>query len=133
VFGEINDLESMAALVDDATAAILVETIQGESGINPCAPEFLRGLRKLCDERNLLLMVDEVQCGIGRTGKFYAFEHAGIRPDVVAHGEGTRRRVSHRRGLGGAKRRPSSFSRAIMERRSAARRWRARRRSRCWM
>ena len=87
-FGEINNLESMAALVDDSTAAILVETIQGESGINPCSPEFLRGLRKLCDDRNLLLMVDEVQCGIGRTGKFYAFEHAGIRPDVVAMAKG---------------------------------------------
>jgi acetylornithine aminotransferase/acetylornithine/N-succinyldiaminopimelate aminotransferase len=87
-FGEINNVDSMAALVDDATAAILVESIQGESGINPCSPEFLRGLRKLCDDRNLLLLVDEVQCGIGRTGKFYAFEHAGIRPDVIAMAKG---------------------------------------------
>ncbi|MEO5958931.1 MAG: aspartate aminotransferase family protein [Opitutaceae bacterium] len=87
-FGELNNLESFAALVDDGTAAILVETIQGESGINPCTPEFLRGLRRLCDERNLLLMVDEVQCGIGRTGKFYAYEHAGVRPDVVAMAKG---------------------------------------------
>ena len=81
-FGELNNLESFAALVDDATAAIFVETIQGEGGINPCTPEFLRGLRKLCDERNLLLLVDEVQCGIGRTGAFYAFQHAGITPDA---------------------------------------------------
>jgi len=88
VFGELNNLESFAALVDDQTAAILVETIQGESGINPCTPEFLRGLRRLCDERNLLLLVDEVQCGLGRTGKFYAFEHAGIRPDVIAMAKG---------------------------------------------
>ena len=88
VFGELNNLESFAALVDEATAAILVETIQGEAGINPCTPEFLRGLRRLCDERNLLLMADEVQCGIGRTGKFYAFEHAGIRPDVIAMAKG---------------------------------------------
>jgi acetylornithine aminotransferase/acetylornithine/N-succinyldiaminopimelate aminotransferase len=87
-FGELNHLDSFAALVDDETAAILVETIQGESGINPCTPEFLVGLRRLCDERNLLLLVDEVQCGIGRTGKFYAFEHAGIRPDVVAMAKG---------------------------------------------
>jgi acetylornithine aminotransferase/acetylornithine/N-succinyldiaminopimelate aminotransferase len=88
VFGELNNLESFAALVDDQTAAILVETIQGESGINPCTPEFLRGLRKLCDDRNLLLMLDEVQCGIGRTGKFYAFEYAGVRPDVIAMAKG---------------------------------------------
>jgi acetylornithine/N-succinyldiaminopimelate aminotransferase len=88
VFGELNNLESFAALVDDQTAAILVETIQGESGINPCTPEFLRGLRRLCDERNLLLLVDEVQCGLGRTGKFYAFEHAGLRPDVIAMAKG---------------------------------------------
>jgi acetylornithine aminotransferase/acetylornithine/N-succinyldiaminopimelate aminotransferase len=74
--------------VDDSTAAILVESIQGEAGINPCTPEFLRGLRKLCDEKNLLLMLDEVQCGIARTGKFYAFEHAGVRPDVIAMAKG---------------------------------------------
>lgn len=86
--GELNNVESFAALVDDSTAAILVESIQGESGINPCTPEFLRGLRKLCDEKNLLLMLDEVQCGIGRTGKFYAFEYAGIRPDVIAMAKG---------------------------------------------
>ena len=87
-FGELNNLPSFAALVDDQTAAILVETIQGESGINPCTPEFLHGLRRLCDEHNLLLLVDEVQCGLGRTGKFYAFEHAGIRPDVIAMAKG---------------------------------------------
>lgn len=87
-FAELNNLASFAALVDGQTAAILVETIQGESGINPCTPEFLRGLRKLCDEKNLLLMLDEVQCGIGRTGKFYAFEHAGVRPDVIAMAKG---------------------------------------------
>jgi len=87
-FGELNNLASFAALVDDATAAILLESIQGESGINACTPEFLRGVRQLCDERNLLLLLDEVQCGIGRTGKFYAFEHAGIRPDVIAMAKG---------------------------------------------
>ncbi len=86
--GELNNVESFAALVDDSTAAILLETIQGESGINPCTPEFLRGIRKLCDEKNLLLLLDEVQCGIGRTGKFYAFEHTGVRPDVIAMAKG---------------------------------------------
>ena len=87
-FGELNNLQSFADLIDDQTAAILVETIQGESGINPCTPEFLRGLRQLCDQHNLLLMLDEVQCGIGRTGKFYAFEHAGVQPDAIGMAKG---------------------------------------------
>ncbi|OYU98158.1 MAG: acetylornithine aminotransferase, partial [Verrucomicrobiales bacterium VVV1] len=88
VFGELNNLQSFADLVDDGTAAILVESIQGDGGINPCTAEFLIGLRKLCDQHNLLLMLDEVQCGIGRTGTFYAFEHAGIRPDAIAMAKG---------------------------------------------
>jgi acetylornithine/N-succinyldiaminopimelate aminotransferase len=75
-------------LVDADTAAIFVETIQGDGGVNPCTPEFLVGLRRLCDERNLLLMLDEVQCGAGRTGRFFAFEHAGIRPDAIAMAKG---------------------------------------------
>ena len=87
-FGEINNLESFAALVDDQTAAIFVETIQGESGINVCSPEFLRGLRELCNRHNLLLLIDEVQCGVGRTGRFYAFEHAGISPDAIGMAKG---------------------------------------------
>ena len=69
-FGELNDVASFAALIDDTTAAIFVETIQGEGGIMPCTPEFLRGLRRLCDEHGLMLLLDEVQCGIGRTGRF---------------------------------------------------------------
>jgi acetylornithine aminotransferase/acetylornithine/N-succinyldiaminopimelate aminotransferase len=88
VFGELNNLQSFADLIDDQTAAILVETIQGESGIHPCTPEFLRGLRALCDQHNLLLILDEVQCGVGRTGRFYAFEHAGVRPDAIAMAKG---------------------------------------------
>jgi len=87
-FGELNDLGSFARLVDADTAAILVETIQGDGGINPCTAEFLVGLRRLCDERNLLLMLDEVQCGTGRTGRFFAFEHAGVRPDAIAMAKG---------------------------------------------
>jgi acetylornithine aminotransferase/acetylornithine/N-succinyldiaminopimelate aminotransferase len=87
-FGEINNLESFASQIDDQTAAIFLETIQGESGINICSPEFLRGLRQLCDRHNLLLMIDEVQCGVGRTGKFYAFEYAGIRPDAIGMAKG---------------------------------------------
>ncbi|MDB6127649.1 MAG: acetylornithine and succinylornithine aminotransferase [Verrucomicrobia bacterium] len=87
-FGELNNLESFANLIDADTTAIFVESIQGESGINPCTPEFLRSLRKLCDEYDLLLMLDEVQCGIGRTGMFYAFEYAGIVPDAIAMAKG---------------------------------------------
>jgi acetylornithine aminotransferase/acetylornithine/N-succinyldiaminopimelate aminotransferase len=87
-FGELNNLASFEALVDDSTAAIFVETIQGEGGVNPATPEFLRGLRELCNRRNLLLMLDEVQCGVGRTGKFFAFEHADVRPDAIGMAKG---------------------------------------------
>lgn len=87
-FGELNNLQSFADLVDDDTAAILIESIQGEGGINPCTQEFLIGLRQLCDAHNLLLLVDEVQCGIGRTGTFYAYETSGIRPDAIAMAKG---------------------------------------------
>ena len=87
-FGELNNLASFADLIDDQTAAIFVETIQGEGGINACTPEFLIGLRRLCDQHNLLLLLDEVQCGIGRTGRFYAFEHAGVMPDAIGMAKG---------------------------------------------
>jgi acetylornithine aminotransferase/acetylornithine/N-succinyldiaminopimelate aminotransferase len=87
-FGELNNLQSFADLIDEYTAGVIIETVQGESGINPVTPEFLLGLRKLCDDNNVLLMLDEVQCGIARTGKFYAFQHAGITPDAVAMAKG---------------------------------------------
>lgn len=87
-FGEINNLQSFVDLVDDTTAAIFVETVQGEGGVNPCTDEFLWGLRKLCDRHNLLLMLDEVQCGVGRTGTFYAFQASGIRADAVGMAKG---------------------------------------------
>ena len=87
-FGELNNLQSFVDLVDDQTAAIFLETIQGESGIHACTPEFLRGIRELCTRRNLLLMLDEVQCGVGRTGKFFAFEHTGVVPDAIGMAKG---------------------------------------------
>ncbi len=87
-FGKLNDLQSFADLIDENTAAIFIETIQGEGGVNPATPEFLRGLRKLCNEHNLLLMLDEVQCGIGRTGTFYAYEQADVRPDAIGMAKG---------------------------------------------
>ncbi len=87
-FGELNDLKSFEALIDDSTAAIFVETVQGESGVTPCTNEFLVGLRDLCNRHKLLLLLDEVQCGIGRTGTFYAFEQAGIQPDAIGMAKG---------------------------------------------
>lgn len=87
-FAELNNLQSFADLIDEYTCAVILEPVQGESGINPATPEFLRGLRQLCDENNVLLLLDEVQTGIGRTGQFYAFQHAGIVPDAVAMAKG---------------------------------------------
>lgn len=87
-FGELNNLQSFVELVDDQTAAIFLETIQGEGGIHACTPEFLRGIRELCTQRNLLLMLDEVQCGIGRTGTFFAFQHVGVTPDAIGMAKG---------------------------------------------
>lgn len=87
-FGELNNLQSFAELIDENTAAIFIETIQGESGVHSCTPAFLSGLRTLCDQHNLLLLLDEIQCGLGRTGKFYAWEHAGVRPDAIAMAKG---------------------------------------------
>ncbi|HEX2100902.1 MAG TPA: aminotransferase class III-fold pyridoxal phosphate-dependent enzyme, partial [Candidatus Synoicihabitans sp.] len=87
-FGQLNDLASFAELVDESTCAIFLETIQGEGGIHVATTEFLRGLRELCHRHNLLLLLDEVQCGIGRTGAFFAYEHAGVRPDAVGMAKG---------------------------------------------
>jgi len=88
VFAELNNLESFAAAIDSETAAVFIETIQGEGGIFPATIEFLQGLRNLCDERGVLLLIDEVQCGVGRTGHFFAFEKAGIRPDAIGMAKG---------------------------------------------
>ena len=81
----LNDLAAVQSALDanPGVSAIFLETIQGEGGINPARIEFLQGLRRLCDERNLLLMLDEVQCGLGRTGKWFAHQWAGIQPDVM--------------------------------------------------
>lgn len=87
-YATFNDLEGALALIDDSTAGFLVEPLQGEGGIRPATPEFLKGLRAACDERGLLLVLDEVQCGYGRTGKFWAHEHYGVTPDIVASAKG---------------------------------------------
>jgi len=86
--GTLNDLESFASQIDDNTAAIFLEPIQGEGGIHVATPEFLQGIRKLCDEHNILLMLDEVQCGIARSGHFFSFEEAGIIPDAIGMAKG---------------------------------------------
>ncbi len=85
----LNDLAAWEKAIDaKTTAAVLIESIQGEGGVNPATPDFLRGVEKLCRERNVLFMIDEIQCGIGRTGKFFAYEHAGVKPDVIAMAKG---------------------------------------------
>ena len=88
VYAPFNDLEAATALVNDQAAGFLVETIQGEGGVSAATPEFLKGLRALCDEHGLLLVLDEVQCGYARTGKFFAHEHYGVTPDIMAVAKG---------------------------------------------
>ncbi|KTT75695.1 acetylornithine aminotransferase [Sphingomonas endophytica] len=87
-YAQFNDLDGALALIDGNTAGFLVEPIQGEGGIRPASEEFLRGLRKACDEHGLLLVLDEVQAGYGRTGKFFAHELYGITPDIMAAAKG---------------------------------------------
>ena len=83
-----NDLAAAEAAIDETTAGFLVEPIQGEGGVTPSTPEFLQGLRRLCDEQGLLLILDEVQCGYARTGKMWAHEHYGITPDILSTAKG---------------------------------------------
>ena len=80
-YAEFNNLDTVRAAVTPATVAILCEAVQGEGGVVPADPAFIAGLRALCDEKNLLLLFDEVQCGMGRTGKWFGFQHYGVRPD----------------------------------------------------
>ncbi|HZI66113.1 MAG TPA: acetylornithine transaminase [Thermoanaerobaculia bacterium] len=87
-FIPFDDLETMKAAVTDATAAILVEPVQGEAGVVVPSPRYLAGLRELCDARGLLLVLDEVQTGIGRTGRMFAWQHSGVRPDVLTLAKG---------------------------------------------
>lgn len=81
-FAEYNNLDSVKELISDKTCAIILETIQGEGGIYPATEEFIKGIRRICDDNNIIMICDEIQCGMGRTGKLYAFEHYGIKPDV---------------------------------------------------
>ena len=87
-FGQLNNIESFDTLLDDSVAAVFIESIQGEGGIFPAEDSFLQELRALCTERNVLLMLDEVQCGIGRSGHFFAFEKSGVQPDAIGMAKG---------------------------------------------
>jgi predicted acetylornithine/succinylornithine family transaminase len=78
-----NDLAAVAGAVGDRTAAVMIEPVQGEGGIRPATPEFLKGLQAICRERGALLVFDEIQCGLGRTGKMFAFQHSGVVPDIL--------------------------------------------------
>jgi len=82
------DLGALEASIDPSVAAVLIETVQGEGGVIPASTEYLRGIRRLCDERGLLMMIDEVQTGFARTGEWFGFQHAGIAPDVVTMAKG---------------------------------------------
>lgn len=82
-FADFNDLESVKNLVNEKTCGILIETIQGEGGIYPATEEFMLGLKEICAENDILLICDEIQCGMGRTGNMMAYEHYGIVPDII--------------------------------------------------
>lgn len=87
-YATLNDLESVKALVTDKTAAIIVEPVQGEGGVNPCTKEFMQGLRALCDQEDICLILDEVQCGMGRTGTIMTYFQFDILPDIVCLAKG---------------------------------------------
>ncbi|GAA5091254.1 acetylornithine transaminase [Paenalcaligenes hermetiae] len=85
---KLNDIDSVRALVDEKTVAIMLEPVQGEGGVIPADPAFMQALRQTCDEFGLLLIVDEVQSGMGRTGKLFAYQHSGVEPDIMTLGKG---------------------------------------------
>lgn len=82
-FADFNDLDSVKAQITEKTCAIILETVQGEGGIYPAEKNFLEGIRKLCDEQDILLILDEIQCGMGRTGTMFAYEDYGVKPDIM--------------------------------------------------
>ncbi len=82
-FAKFNDLESVKGLVKEKTCAILLEPLQGEGGIHPATREFMEGIRAICDEQDILMICDEIQCGMGRTGSMFAWQEYGVRPDIL--------------------------------------------------
>lgn len=87
-FAEYNNLDSVKALVNEKTCAIILEPLQGEGGIYPATKEFIEGIRKLCTEKDIIMICDEVQCGMGRTGKMFAFQNYDVIPDIIASAKG---------------------------------------------
>lgn len=87
-FADYNDLDSVKAAVTDRTYAIIVEAIQGEGGIYPADPAFLKGIRDICDEHDIMMICDEIQCGMGRSGKMFAYQQYGVQPDIVTMAKG---------------------------------------------
>lgn len=83
-FATFNDLSSVEGLINEKTCAILLETVQGEGGIYPATQEFLVGIRRICDEHDILLILDEIQCGMGRCGSLFAWQQYGVKPDIMA-------------------------------------------------
>ena len=83
VFAEMNDIDSVKNLINDKTCAILMETLQGEGGIHPADAAFIKEIRQICDEKDILLILDEIQCGMGRTGYLCAYDRYGIKPDIL--------------------------------------------------
>lgn len=83
-FAQYNDLESVKRLVNEKTCAILLETVQGEGGIYPATEEFLKGIKEICEAQDILLILDEIQCGMGRTGYLFAWQKYGVKPDIMA-------------------------------------------------
>lgn len=88
VYADYNDLESVQQLINDKTAAIMLEPVQGEGGIHPAQAQFLTAIRNICDQQGILLIFDEVQCGMGRTGAFFAYQNYSINPDIVTLAKG---------------------------------------------
>ncbi len=87
-FADYNDLASVEEKITDDTYAVIVEAVQGEGGIYPAEPEFLQGIRRLCDEHDIMMICDEIQCGMGRTGAMFAYQHYGVKPDIVTMAKG---------------------------------------------
>ncbi len=87
-FAQYNNLSSVEEKITENTYAIILEAVQGEGGVYPAEESFIRGIRKLCDEHDIVMICDEIQCGMGRTGKMFAYEHYGVRPDIVTMAKG---------------------------------------------
>ncbi|MCR4924130.1 MAG: aspartate aminotransferase family protein [Lachnospiraceae bacterium] len=87
-YADYNDLESVKEKISDKTCAIVLETVQGEGGIHPADKDFIKGIREICNEKDILMILDEIQCGMGRSGKMFAYEHYGVKPDIVTLAKG---------------------------------------------